>query len=109
MTLPDNDAETPRMLYNSTPMRFAATAHLDALAFHRKLPGYKPTPLAVTPGVAAELGVKLVWVKDESSRLGLPAYKILGASWATYCALDTQFGPFAPWKTLPELAARLRP
>jgi diaminopropionate ammonia-lyase len=34
------------------------------------------------PALAAELGVGQVFVKDESSRLGLPAFKILGASWA---------------------------
>jgi diaminopropionate ammonia-lyase len=34
------------------------------------------------PAIAAELGVGAVGVKDESDRLGLPAFKILGASWA---------------------------
>jgi diaminopropionate ammonia-lyase len=52
---------------------------LDALAFHRALPGYAPTPVReLRPGV---------WVKDESNRLGLPAFKILGASWAAERAL----------------------
>ncbi len=53
-----------------------------ALAFHRRLPGYAPTPLRELPGLAAELGVASVAVKDESRRLGLPAFKVLGASWA---------------------------
>ena len=48
-----------------------------------------------------------VWVKDESGRLGLPAYKILGASWATYRELETRFGPFLPWRTLGDLAEQL--
>ncbi len=51
------------------------------LEFHRRLPGYTPSPLVEVPGIAATLGVGRVWVKDESSRLGLPAFKILGASW----------------------------
>ena len=34
------------------------------------------------PEIAAELGVAAVLVKDESNRFGLPAFKILGASWA---------------------------
>jgi diaminopropionate ammonia-lyase len=59
----------------------------DALAFHRSLDGYEPTPVRELPGVAAELGLAAVLVKDESSRLGLPAFKILGASWATERAL----------------------
>lgn len=50
-----------------------------ARAFHRALPGYAPTPLReVAPRV---------WVKDESSRWGLPAFKVLGASWAVERAL----------------------
>ena len=54
----------------------------DALRFHRGLPGYAPTPLLDVPTIAAELGVGRVLVKDESARLGLPAFKVLGASWA---------------------------
>jgi diaminopropionate ammonia-lyase len=57
------------------------------LAFHRTLPGYAPTPLVDAPAAAAALGVGRVLVKDESSRLGLPSFKVLGASWATYRAL----------------------
>jgi len=54
----------------------------EALAFHRGLDGYAPTPLHELAGVAAEIGVASVAVKDESDRLGLPAFKVLGASWA---------------------------
>jgi diaminopropionate ammonia-lyase len=54
----------------------------DAYAFHQSLPGYSPTPLIPVPELAAELRVGRVLVKDESSRLGLPAFKVLGASWA---------------------------
>ena len=54
----------------------------DAPAFHRALPGYAPTPLRDLPAVADELGLGAVALKDESDRLGLPAFKILGASWA---------------------------
>lgn len=51
----------------------------DARAFHAALPGYTPTPLhELAPGVL---------LKDESNRLGLPAFKILGASWAVERAL----------------------
>ncbi|NUW41295.1 diaminopropionate ammonia-lyase [Nonomuraea rhodomycinica] len=55
--------------------------------FHASLPGYAPTPLAELPALAAELSVGRVFVKDESSRLGLPAFKALGASWAVHRAL----------------------
>lgn len=53
-----------------------------AAHFHRQLPGYRPTPLVALPAVAEELGVAWVLAKDESSRMGLPAFKVLGASWA---------------------------
>ena len=109
MTRYHANPEIPRIVYNPSPAHFSATEHSDALAFHRKLPGYGPTPLVAAPGVAAKLGVGQVWVKDESHRLGLPAYKILGASWAAYRALDERYGPFTPWETLPDLAAQLLP
>lgn len=53
-----------------------------AAAFHRSLPGYAPTPLIDLPALAAALGIRRLVLKDESWRLGLPAFKILGASWA---------------------------
>jgi diaminopropionate ammonia-lyase len=40
------------------------------------------------PALAVELGVGHVFVKDESSRLGLPAFKVLGASWACRHVLE---------------------
>lgn len=64
----------------------------DVLAFHRALDGYAPTRLVELPMVAAELGVGRVFVKEESSRLGLPAFKILGASYAVSRALSARFG-----------------
>lgn len=55
---------------------------------HRRLPGYAETPLVDLPELATSLGVARLLVKDESLRLGLPAFKMLGASWASYRALD---------------------
>ena len=55
----------------------------DARSFHTSLPGYRRTPLRP---VAVE-GLGAVAVKDESDRLGLPAFKVLGASWAAERAL----------------------
>jgi diaminopropionate ammonia-lyase len=65
---------------------------MPAIDFHRTLPGYQPTPLRDVPRLATELGVGRVLVKEESSRLGLPAFKILGASYATARALGERFG-----------------
>lgn len=64
----------------------------DPRRLHRALPGYAPTPLRAAPRLAARLGLARVWIKDESGRLGLPAFKILGASWAAACALAERLG-----------------
>jgi diaminopropionate ammonia-lyase len=59
----------------------------EAARFHTSLPSYRATPLRDLPGVAASLGLRRVAVKDESDRMGLPAFKVLGASWAVERAL----------------------
>lgn len=56
-------------------------------SFHRSLPEYAITPLIAIPSLAEELGLGHVLLKDESNRLGLPAFKILGAAWATFKAV----------------------
>ncbi|MEU4155219.1 pyridoxal-phosphate dependent enzyme [Actinoplanes sp. NPDC026670] len=65
-----------------------APAPVDVLEFHRALPGYAPTRLVGLPEMAREYGVARLFAKDESSRLGLPAFKALGASWAIHRALQ---------------------
>ena len=81
------------------------------LSLHRRLPGYEPTPLRSAPALAGQLGVARVLVKDEASRLGLPAFKMLGASWACYRSLAERLGRDPdepePWRRVEELAARL--
>jgi diaminopropionate ammonia-lyase len=66
----------------NTPHPATVPAPADTLAFHRALPGYEATPLVRSADLANELGLDDVFVKDESSRFGLPAFKFLGASWA---------------------------
>ena len=63
---------------------------MEATSFHAALPGYRPTPLRDLPLLASELGLRAVAIKDESDRLGLPAFKVLGASWAVERALRQQ-------------------
>jgi diaminopropionate ammonia-lyase len=84
----------------------AGRAPLD---FHRRLPEYAATPLVDAPGLAGALGVGKAWVKDESWRLGLPAFKILGASWAVYRALEQRSDGIGEWGDLEELRGRLAP
>jgi len=80
------------------------------LGLHRRLPGYAVTPLRDAPALARAHGVGRVWVKDESSRLGLPAFKLLGASWAAYRALVARLGRDPePWASVEELRRTLAP
>ena len=80
-----------RALVNARARRAGVpAARHDAAAFHAGLDGYAPTPVRPLPGTAAELGLGAVLVKDESDRLGLPAFKVLGASWAVERALREQ-------------------
>ncbi|RIK57075.1 diaminopropionate ammonia-lyase [candidate division KSB1 bacterium] len=50
--------------------------------FHRSFPDYSPTPLAKLSHLAQRFGLANLWVKDESQRFGLNAFKVLGASYA---------------------------
>lgn len=54
----------------------------EAFAFHSSLPGYKATPLVQLPRLAEKYNVGNIYFKDESYRLGLNAFKVLGASFA---------------------------
>ncbi|WP_442950568.1 diaminopropionate ammonia-lyase [Paenibacillus sp. FSL R7-0331] len=51
-------------------------------AFHRSFPEYEATPLHSLDKLAGKLGVDKIWVKDESYRFGLNAFKVLGGSYA---------------------------
>ncbi len=50
--------------------------------FHRSLPNYKATPLVKLSGLASYLGINGLYIKDESHRFDLNAFKVLGASYA---------------------------
>lgn len=71
----------------------AAPINPAVAAFHESLPDYQQTPLLSLPKVAARLGVARVYLKDESWRLGLPSFKMLGASWACAYAVTHAWGP----------------
>ena len=55
--------------------------------FHQTMPGYAPSPLLNAPVTAKAIGAERVLVKRETERFDLPAFKIIGASWATARAL----------------------
>jgi len=53
----------------------------DSLIYHLTLNNYSPTPLHHLPELAKWLGVKQIFVKDESYRFGLKSFKGLGTSY----------------------------
>src|SRR6478672_6407124 len=93
-------------------LKVASPPSRAALDFHRSLPGYRATPLLDAPELARSLGIGQVLVKDESNRLSLPAFKILGASWAVYRVLVERSRPAGlpdSWSTFDQLVRQLAP
>ena len=83
--------ERTHIFLNQTRFFNAPTASVEdfspqelakALAFHRTIPGYAPTPLVRLEKLAATLGLGRIDVKDESQRFGLKAFKVLGSAYA---------------------------
>jgi diaminopropionate ammonia-lyase len=44
--------------------------------------GYEPTPIRPLTTIGHELGIRALWMKDESGRLGLGSFKSLGGAYA---------------------------
>ena len=51
-------------------------------------PGYAPTPLVPLPGLAAALGIRQIWLKNEATRFGLGSFKALGGAYAVFRLLE---------------------
>lgn len=63
-----------------------------ARTFHESFPQYSKTPLAKLDQMAGMLGLKEVYIKDESYRFGLNAFKVLGGSYAMARYIAKQTG-----------------
>lgn len=76
---------TPNQLPKTEDTQLAVMA-LDnvkkAKEFHMSFPQYRETPLAHLQNMAEFLGLGAFFVKDESYRFGLNAFKVLGGSFA---------------------------
>jgi diaminopropionate ammonia-lyase len=96
-------------LFRDRPRRGAIDApSREPRAFHRALEDYRPTPLLAQPELAVELGVRHLDIKLEIDRLGLPSFKVMGASWATIEALRPVLPPsWTPDQGLVALAGAL--
>lgn len=66
--------------------------------FHASFAQYEATPLSRLKSLAKYLGVKDIFVKDESYRFGLNAFKVLGGSYAVVKYIANKLG-----KTVDEL------
>lgn len=60
--------------------RFTPAQAEDVRAFHKSFPEYSVTPLAELRALSGALGLGGLFVKDESYRFGLNAFKVLGGS-----------------------------
>ena len=59
-------------------------ALFNVTRFHESIDGYERTPLILLSDLSKELGVSKIFVKDESFRFGLNAFKALGATYAIF-------------------------
>lgn len=85
--------QTPFTEHPNAPLApFSRQELVKALNFHRSIPGYAPTPLYTLPALAQKLGVKNIYLKDESQRFGLKAFKALGGSYAMACHIAELVG-----------------
>ena len=80
--------------------------------FHQSFPEYSVTPLVELKSLAEELGVSNIFVKDESYRFGLNAFKVLGGSYAIAREIGIRMGISEEELTLarllqPDVQARL--
>jgi diaminopropionate ammonia-lyase len=102
---------TPHIIKDNFPVKWIENAHARTVtsspavarvfppgtsrltrSFHRQIPGYKMSALKGLPNLAHMLGVGGIWVKDESSRLALNSFKVLGGSFAIYRLVQTKLG-----------------
>ena len=72
-------------------------------SFHQSFDEYSITPLVQLNALAAELGVQGIYVKDESYRFGLNAFKVLGGSYAIAREIGSRLGLAEEELSLPRL------
>ncbi|MDR3146289.1 MAG: diaminopropionate ammonia-lyase [Treponema sp.] len=84
-TLPGTDCRKALALMTLEEME-------KAHRFHRSIPGYEETPLVNLSRLAAYFGIKGIFIKDESFRFGLNAFKVLGGSYAIARYIARQLG-----------------
>ena len=71
---------------------FTGGSAIPTLRFHRSIPGYRETSLVSMQCAANKYRVDSIFVKDESSRFGLNAFKGLGGSYCMFRILCEKIG-----------------
>ncbi|MEN8246592.1 MAG: diaminopropionate ammonia-lyase [Thermodesulfobacteriota bacterium] len=74
------------------PHAFSEDAAAKVHRFHSQLPKYMPTQLESLKGLAGNWGLGDIFVKDESTRFDLKAFKVLGGSYAVACLVCRELG-----------------
>ena len=82
-------SQTP--CFHAAASSFTEKEARNALRFHRSLPCYRETPLVSLACAAEKYGIGSVFVKDESFRFGLKAFKGLGGSYSMFRILCERF------------------
>ena len=62
----------------------------ESLNFHKSLDNYNSSPLVNLKSLSKKLKINNLFVKDESDRFGLNAFKVLGASYAIHHILKDE-------------------
>ncbi|MCH4184500.1 MAG: diaminopropionate ammonia-lyase [Eggerthellaceae bacterium] len=76
-------AHDPSVTAATSECMLLDNAYIQAVrTFHESLPGYQPTALIPLKHLAQHLNIGALFVKDESTRFGLNAFKVLGGSYA---------------------------
>ena len=63
-----------------------------ARSFHRQIPGYKMTSLKSLANLAHMIGLEGIYIKDESERLHLNSFKVMGGSFAIARFIQKKLG-----------------
>lgn len=74
------DHRSPLMISDAETLSLEAARQVERYLDHRA--GHKETPLISLAGLAREIGVGSIHLKDEGQRLGLGSFKALGGSYA---------------------------
>jgi diaminopropionate ammonia-lyase len=80
ITYISNQRSRKKSLVKASTNPFSPSTAHRVRTFHKTFPDYTPTPLVNLGHLADMLHISHIWIKDESQRFGLNAFKVLGAT-----------------------------